>query len=44
MQLFMITTSIRTAFLWVDGWERSAGVAYFRAKGEVVYAIQRVTW
>lgn len=42
MQLFMISTSLRTAFLWVAGHERAASVAYFRAQGETVYAIQRV--
>ena len=42
MNLYMISTSIRTAYIWVDGYERTAGVAYFRSIGERIYAIQRI--
>ena len=42
MNLIMISTSIRTAYIWVNGFERAGGVAYHRSIGEIVYAIQRI--
>jgi len=41
MNLIKICTNIRTVCIWVDGYERSAGVAYHRAAGEIVYFIKR---
>jgi len=41
MNLFKIITNVRTALIWVNGHERSAGVAYHRQVGEIIYLIER---
>ena len=43
MNLVRITTSIRTVNIWVDGYERAAGIAYFRSIGEIVYGYKIIT-
>ena len=42
MNLIMINTNLRTAYIWVDGSERAALVAYHRAVGEKIFAVQRI--
>lgn len=42
MNLVKICTSLRTVCIWVDGYERQAGVSYYRSAGEIVYFIQRI--
>ncbi len=42
MNLIHISTSLRGVFIWVEGYERAALVAYHRAVGEVIYSVQRV--
>jgi len=37
--LYAIYTSIRTAHVWVDGYERAALGAYRRTTGEVIHGI-----
>jgi hypothetical protein len=41
MNLIKICTNLRTVCIWVDGYERSGGVAYLRSVGEIVYFIRR---
>jgi hypothetical protein len=42
MNLIQIATSLRTVRIWVEGHERAALVAYYRAAGEVVHSVYRV--
>jgi hypothetical protein len=41
MNLIRIVTSIRTAHIWVNGFERAALAAYHRQVGEVVHAVYK---
>ena len=40
MNLVKVITSIRTAFVWVNGYERAALVAYHRGVGEIIYSVK----
>ena len=42
MNLVMIITSMRTALIYVDGYERSAVAAYYRSKNEQIYCVKLV--
>lgn len=42
MNLIHISTNLRSAYIWVNGFERTALVAYRRAKGEVIYSVRRI--
>lgn len=42
MNLIRINTSIRTAYIFVEGYERAALGAYYRSTGEVIYSVRRV--
>jgi len=42
LNLFLISTSIRNAYVWVHGFERSALGSYHRAVGEIIHAVVRL--
>ena len=42
MNLIRIITNLRTAYIFVEGYERAALVAYHRSIGETVYSVRRV--
>ena len=42
MNLIHISTSIRSAFVWVDGYERAALATYHRQPGEIIHAVRRI--
>jgi len=42
MNLIRICTNLRTAYIFVEGHERAALVAYHRTIGETIHSVRRV--